>query len=382
MSERDLRVLNRTFSLGEYKEPWTKLQQYLFIEIYNVIKDLYLSVSDENIKTLSDESILLSLPVDKISPKFFKPNQKGRDLMNAAEGLSQKQMNLKTIDDDGQYGFSFISMFPEITYNPKKDKNSLLVRIPNVVYEEMFPIESYCLLDLKVVESLNSGYSVKLYQVFKSYAFKGEFELEIDELRKNLGFYHSGSYSQWKAFNAKVLKPAVEEINKQKNYDIEVDYTKERNSSIIKFTIESNFNPKLKRMQVLNFNEVIKDNKLNLIQDKYTETLLTYCAKAVEITNQSELMTWIIADLINQQTKKKEAFDFKFSMNAISKQIRSGKYSKPYSFNYLVQEEVFNEDTYSEIRELENKGLYDEIIEKFTKEQLKANRFGYILEAE
>jgi hypothetical protein len=34
--KRELRVVNRDFSLGEYGQSWTNLERYLFIEIYNV----------------------------------------------------------------------------------------------------------------------------------------------------------------------------------------------------------------------------------------------------------------------------------------------------------------------------------------------------------
>ena len=89
---KEMRALNRSFSLGEYGETWTKLERYLFIEIYNVIKDFYLGESQENIITFSSENIALKLNIDKLNPDFFKTNQKSRDLMNAAEGLSKKQI--------------------------------------------------------------------------------------------------------------------------------------------------------------------------------------------------------------------------------------------------------------------------------------------------
>ncbi|WP_338027493.1 RepB family plasmid replication initiator protein [Colwellia maritima] len=171
-NERELRAINRQFSLGEYGQSRTKLERYLFIEIYNVIKDFYMSVSDQNIKTFSSESIYLTLPVEKLDQKLFKLNQKNRDLMNAAEGLSKKQINLKTIDEDGQHGFDFISMFPRLKFDPSTDKDNMYVRVPSEVYEEMVPIESYCLLDLKMISQFNSGNTVRLYEIFKSYAFR------------------------------------------------------------------------------------------------------------------------------------------------------------------------------------------------------------------
>jgi hypothetical protein len=65
-TNKDVRCLNRTFSLGEYKESWTKLERYLFIEIYNVLNN-FSSISAANITTFSAESILLTLPVNEFS---------------------------------------------------------------------------------------------------------------------------------------------------------------------------------------------------------------------------------------------------------------------------------------------------------------------------
>jgi len=273
-NSRELRAVNRNFSLGEYGQSWTKLERYLFIEIYNVIKEFYISASDENIKTFSSDSILLTLPIDLLDTNLFKPSQRNRDLMNAAEGLSKKQINLKTLEEGGQWGFSFISMFPEIRYNPSVDRGKMLVRIPSAVFEEMVPIESYCLLDLKLLGEFSSGNTVRLYEIFKSYAFRKKKTLSIDVLRKKLGFFKEGKYQEWKHFNAKVLKPSVLEINNYKEYDIEVSYEKRRGSKDIEFTFIQHKESKARNIQVLNINEEIKDRKPNLIQSKFIKTLL------------------------------------------------------------------------------------------------------------
>jgi hypothetical protein len=123
--------------MAEYSESWTKLERYLFIEIYNVIKDFYLAKSSENIKTFSSENIMLTLPVGQLDTSLFKAKNKKRDLLSAAEGLSEKRISLVTINDDGQYGFDFISIFPRITYNPSRDKKNMYVKIPNEIYEQM-----------------------------------------------------------------------------------------------------------------------------------------------------------------------------------------------------------------------------------------------------
>ena len=268
--KREFRVINRDFSLGEYGQSWTKLERYLFIEIYNVIKDFYLSASDENIKTFSSESILLTLPVNRLDKSLFKASQKNRDLMKAAEGLSKKQINLKSLDEEGQWSFRFISMFPEICYEPSKDKNKILIRIPNSIYEQMVPIESYCQLDLKLLSEFGSGNTIRLYEIFKSYAFKKNFNMEFNELRKQLGFFNEGNYEEWKHFNAKVLKPAVKDINSHKQYDIEVFYEKKRGLDKVSFTIKTHRRQDVNKIQVLNLNEEINElsRTPNLIQKK------------------------------------------------------------------------------------------------------------------
>jgi plasmid replication initiation protein len=84
------------------------------------------------------------------------------------------------------------------------------------------------LLDLKLLSEFGSGNTIRLYEIFKSYAFKKKFDIGFNELRKQLGFFNEGNYQEWKYFNAKVLKPAVKDINSYKQFDIEVFYEKKR----------------------------------------------------------------------------------------------------------------------------------------------------------
>jgi hypothetical protein len=380
---RELRAVNRQFSLGEYGQSWTKIERYLFIEIYNVIKEFYMSVSDDNINSFSSESIVLTLPLNKLDKKLFTSKNKNRDLMKAAEGLSKKQINLKTIDDDGQYGFDFISMFPRIKYNPNEDKDNMYVKIQSEVYEEMVPIESFCLLDLKMVSEFNSGNTVRLYEIFKSYAFRKKITLTFDSLRKQLGFFNEGVYQEWKYFNAQVLKPAVIDINHHKECDIEVSYGKKKGVQEIDFKIVTHKEHKQSYIQILDLNEIIINRTPSLIQSKYIETTLKTCNKALNNKlNIKELTEWVISDLLSSQVKKGSEFDFKYSINAISNQIRKGIFTRPFAHRHLAssKEVVFNEKNYENIKKLVNDRRMDDVIKLYSKEEIKANQFGYILE--
>ena len=177
--KRELRILNRNFSLAEYGESWTKLERYLFIEVYNVIKDFYLACSSENIQTFSDKSIQLTLPLDQLDKKLFKNGHghKRRDLLKAADGLSKKQIRQVSMASDGQPAFYFLSIFPLIAYDPDQDKHNMFIRILSEMYEQMVPIESYCQLDLKLLGEFNSGNTIRLYEIFKSFAYRKTFTL-------------------------------------------------------------------------------------------------------------------------------------------------------------------------------------------------------------
>jgi len=257
----------------------------------------------------------------------------------------------------------------------------MYIRILSGVYEEMVPIESYCQLDLRLLSEFNSGNTIRLYEIFKSYAFKHKFELTFLDLRKKLGFYMQEKYSEWKHFNAKVLKPAVNNINQHKEYDIEIEYVKRRGSEVIEFRVISHRKDNQQSISVLSLDDFIppSNRRLNMIQEKYLTTLIMYCKKTVEIPDTEELKNWIVSDLMIQQQKKGLEFNFRHAMNAISEQIRTGIYREPYAHKHLNSLPMFDEEIHADIKKMEYEGNMDEIKQKYSPEQIIANRFEYLL---
>lgn len=378
---RELRVLNRKFSLGEYDDSWSKVERYLFIEIYNVIKTFYIAESDSNIIKFDGGYITARIPVESLSKRFFKTHNRSSQLFEVSRSLSKKQINLiRPEEESGQLRFDFLTMFPRITYDSKSDKKHLYVEIHSAVYEEMVPIESYAQLDLKLLCEFTSGNTIRLYEIFKSNSFRRSFEISFENLRKYMGFYHTDSYQEWRYFNNQVLKPAVNDINKHKDQDIEVGYKKKRGCSQIAFEVVTNVKQLHKPLKVLSLNQKIDDRNLNMIQNKYIDTVITNQNSKIIITNTHELKDWIITDLIMQQRKQDDGFNFKFSMNAISKQIANAQYTKPYAHKYITSEKTFNDEIYDDILKMERNCEIKEIREKYTDEEIKAHRFNYILE--
>ena len=380
--KRELRVLNRKFSVGEYGDSWTKMERFLFIEIYNTIKTFYMAESAENILEFGGGHITTKIPVSAMDKRFFKAHNRSSQLLEVAESLSKKQISLIQVEEDGQLGFDFITMFPRITYNPLNDKKHLYVQIQSAVYEEMVPIESYCQLDLKLLGEFNSGNTIRLYEIFKSYAFKRSFTIRFETLRKLLGFFKDNKYPEWRYFNNQVLKPAVIDINNYKDHDIEVSYKKTRGSDLIEFKVHSHVKQSHKALKVLCLDEPVSEvhRVLNMIQDKYIETVISYRDVKSKISDKNELKEWIITDIIMQQKKQGVSFNFKHALNAISKQIALKQYTEPYAHKHISNKLSFSDETYTDIMEMERKGEIRAIRAKYTDEEIKLHRFSYLLD--
>lgn len=379
----ELRIVNKQFSVGEYDQSWSKIERFLFIEIYDTVKDFFMDRADENISEFGSNHITVKVPVKLIREKFLKGGNKARQLLDVADSLSKKRVGFtKKAENSDEIGFRFVTMFPQIAYNPDSKNQELFVEIHSAVYEEMVPIESYCQLELKLLSEFTSGNTIRLYEIFKSHSFRTQFSIRFDDLRGMLGFRVEGKYTEWKYFNAKVLKPAIQNINSYKEYDIEVSYKKIRGDDRIDFHITSHKKRDFNPVAVLNLNQTInpETREPNRIQRKYIETVIETCAKRVEITNKGELREWIVSDIINQQQNTDTEFNWKKALNEISKQIRFGQYTEPYCHKYLADESAkFDEDIYQKIKTLESRGYYKKIKEMFTEEQIIVNRFGFIL---
>lgn len=79
------------------------------------------------------------------------------------------------------------------------------------------------------VLALKSKYSIKLYELLKSFCYIGRYEIDIEDLKEYLQI--EGQYKENKYFNKYVISRAVEEINDFT--DIEVEYSYIRHGKVI-----------------------------------------------------------------------------------------------------------------------------------------------------
>ena len=91
--------------------------------------------------------------------------------------------------------------------------------------------ESFTFYQLENVLCFDCKYSFRLYELFKSYEFKTNLIISVEELKRYL--MAENKYDRFTLFKTNVLNKAIDEINKYT--DIQVSYTLIRENRIIKY---------------------------------------------------------------------------------------------------------------------------------------------------
>lgn len=121
--------------------------------------------------------------------------------------------------------------------------------------------EKFLSYGLKNILAMKSQFSIRLYEILKSYAFQKSKTFEVDELKKMLMVEGNKSYVNFADFKKRVLLPAQEEINELT--DITVLF-----EPILKGrkTVKVKFEMKLKDTWTAGECAVIADKKLGKIK--------------------------------------------------------------------------------------------------------------------
>ena len=110
--------------------------------------------------------------------------------------------------------------------NIQKKKNKLFIEFNKYVWEHLNNLkDQYTIYDLTLVLKFKSKYTIRLFEILKSYAYIGKCNLKIEELRKYL--FLEDKYQQFYDFQKKIVEPSIEEINeisKENNTGINVSF--------------------------------------------------------------------------------------------------------------------------------------------------------------
>lgn len=120
-----------------------------------------------------------------------------------------------------------------------KRSGKVKVRLDEDLVPYLFDLgEKFTQYQLYNILSMKSAFSVRIYELMKSYAFQKSKTFDIDELKRLLKLEDVKSYSQFAPFRQKVLDKAAEEINAYTDLNIRYEtITKGRKVIKIKFYI-------------------------------------------------------------------------------------------------------------------------------------------------
>lgn len=117
------------------------------------------------------------------------------------------------------------------------DEKTVVIRLDDDLKPYLLQLkENYTTYELINVLALDSKYSIRLYEILKSYSNLGELTIELETLKKMLNCQNK--YKNIKDFKLWAIEPALKELNKFTNITVTVDYKREgRFIKYIHFTI-------------------------------------------------------------------------------------------------------------------------------------------------
>lgn len=150
------------------------------------------------------------------------------------KGLRDKSYWL-TLDDGSEVTISWIA---KVTCN--KGSGRAKIRLDEDMVPYLFDLqEKFVSYGLYSVLGMKSQYSIRIYELLKSYAYQKSKVFELDELKKMLMVDTIKSYENFKDFRVKVLEVAKKEINELTDISIEfTPITKGRKTVKIAFDIQ------------------------------------------------------------------------------------------------------------------------------------------------
>lgn len=163
----------------------------------------------------------------------FENGKNYTDLKDALKRLSDRSMWLKQNDNE-----VLCRWLSKVWIN--KRSGIVRVRLDEDLIPYLFALqERFTQYQLFYILAMKSSFSIRLYEILKSYAYQKSKIFEIEELKILLGLESVASYRQFAPFRQKVLEKASEEINQYTDLNITFEPIKYRRKVIkIKFFIE------------------------------------------------------------------------------------------------------------------------------------------------
>lgn len=171
-----------------------------------------------------------------------------RDVKAALQGLSDKSMWIK-LDDDTE---SLVRWLNKIHIKPRSGK--LQVRFDDDMIPFLLELkEKFTQFHLIHTLAMKSKYSIRLYELLKSYEKLGQVRFDLQRFKELVGI----DYLNWYDIRRFVLETAKKEINALS--DIEISYTPaKKGKAVASILFDINAKPKDSDTQILTEREIMR----------------------------------------------------------------------------------------------------------------------------
>lgn len=140
--------------------------------------------------------------------------------------------------DDGE-SETLMRWLSYVKLNKKSEK--VQIEIDRTIAPFLFDLrEKFTQYQLYNILAMKSAFSVRIYELMKSYSFQKSKTFDLNELKRLLSVENVKSYDRFPDFRRKVLEKAQEEINELTDIDIYIEpILKGRKTVKVKFRIET-----------------------------------------------------------------------------------------------------------------------------------------------
>lgn len=179
-------------------------------------------------------------------------------LVEATETLSKRQLTV--YNDKGRLLMNWVQSIQY--YN---DESKLTLKLSQDIVPLLFDLKShFTMYSLKEISKLTSMYTIRLYEIAKSYQSVGMFALSLEEFRRT--FEMDEQYRQDNIQN-RIIKPALKQIGEHTDILVEYRPVKQERAVIgYKFTVTENARTKQPKPTPLKFNSTLERQLLKEVQ--------------------------------------------------------------------------------------------------------------------
>ena len=204
-------------------------QRLVLACIAQIKKGRVVSVSDKFRVSATDFAKIFNVPVKEAY----------RELQQVAERLYERSITILTPDpDDPDTTYMKTRWISSIKYAP--GKGELVLRFAQDILPFISLLEgSFKPYLLEAVAGMSSIYGIRFYELMMQWEGKGKREIALDDLKRILEL--EGQYTAIKDFKARVIEPAMRDINEHS--DLEASYTQRKAGRVVTHLIFK-FDPK------------------------------------------------------------------------------------------------------------------------------------------